>query len=281
MSNREPIKPDVSLETEPKVRVEVFSRGKSEERNEDCFGGSSTSFVLADGATDKSGRRYDGKTGGELVSGLVVKECLASELTGAELVEDLNTKVAELYRKLGIENDTKNALYRFTCSVVCVRVLKNRVVVTSLGDVGFRINGEAVYQDIKQIDIDNAEERARYIQETGDLAGSRKHIMPFLLGQFEYQNSKDHSLGYGAIDGTHTPQKEVKVFEFDAKDIRTIEIFSDGYFAIPKEVTIDAWERSNEEVEQEDPYKCKKYKSTKEKDDRTVSILAFDKVGSH
>lgn len=281
MSDKERIQSENSLEKEAKVRVEVFSRGKSEERNEDSFGSTGSSFVLADGATDKSGRLYEGKTGGELASELVVRKCLTTELEGVDLIEHLNTKVMELYRDLGIERDAQNPLYRFSCSFVCVRVSNDVVTITTLGDSGFRINGSIVHRMIKQIDNDNAEERARYIQETGDIAGSRKHIMPLLLKQFDYQNTGDHPLGYGVIDGTSTPRKYVETFAYDRNEIQTLEIFSDGYLAVPKETTIDAWERLNDDVEREDPSKYKKYKLTKEKDDRTVAILTLDKIGSH
>jgi len=54
-----------------------------------------------------------------------------------------------------------------------------------------------------------------------------------------------------------------------------MELFSDGYFDIPQEVSIEAWEKSFEKVEKEDPDKYKKYKSTKSKDDRTIAIIRF------
>ena len=260
-----------------KVRVAVFTRGKSEERNEDSFGSNGSSFVLADGATDKSGRLYEGKSGGEIASELVVSESLAASLNGVELIEHLNEKLADLYKKLGIEDDMKDALFRFTCTLICARVIAGKIAITCVGDSGFRINGDFLHLNENAVNIMNAQERSEYIEKTGDVAGSRNHIMPLLHGQFEYQNSSDHPLGYGVVDGTSTPSRFVKVFEYDRDEIHTLEIFSDGYFAVPEETTIEAWERLNDDVEEEDPYKYKRYKSTKEKDDRTVAILAFDK----
>ncbi len=99
--------------------------------------------------------------------------------------------------------------------------------------------------------------------------------MPLLLKEFEYQNNPQKLLGYGVIDGTYTPAKFVKTFEYDLKKIHTIELFSDGYFDVPKEVSIKSWEKSFEKVEKEDPDKWKKYKSTKSKDDRTIAIIEF------
>lgn len=257
------------------MRVESVSKGKTRNRNEDYFDYHETCFTIADGATDKSGMRYNDKTGGELVSRLVVDEYLSNHLNGLDLVNIVNRKVNEIYEELGILEHMTNPLYRFTCGFICVRVFGNDLLVTYLGDLGFRINGTDAYQEKKQIDIDLSEERSRYIRETGDVEGSRNHIMPFLLQQFTHQNKDDDPLGYGVIDGTSTPSRFVKTFTYTKANIRTIELFSDGYFAIPPDATINAWETAFELVERKDPDKWKTYKSTKSKDDRTIAIITF------
>ncbi len=257
------------------IKVQTFSKGKIENKNEDYFDYNNTCFVIADGATDKSGIKYDDKTGGELVSRIVVKECLSTSLNGISLVNHLNNKVKELYTDLNIIDEIQNPKFRFTSGFICVRIIYNKVLITYLGDLGFRINGSEVYQETKQTDIDNSEARSKYIRETNDVSGSRDHIMPLLLKQFEYQNNPQEPLGYGVIDGTDTPSKFVKTFEYDLEKIHTIELFSDGYFDVPQEISIEAWERTFEKVEKEDPDKWKKYKSTKSKDDRTIVIIQF------
>lgn len=257
------------------VKVQTFSKGKIENRNEDYFGYNENCFVIADGATDKSGRRYDNKTGGELVSRIVVKECLSTNLNGIELASYLNKKIKELYGQLKILGETKDPKYRLTCGFICVRLTNDKIIITYLGDLGFRINGTEAYQEKKQVDINNSEERSKYIRKTNDIKGSREHIMPLLLRQFEYQNNPQELLGYGVIDGTKTPPKFVKIFEHNKNKIRIIELFTDGYFDMPKEVSIEAWEKVFEKVEKEDPDKWKKYKSTKSKDDRTIAIIEF------
>ena len=257
------------------VKVQTFSKGKIKNKNEDYFDYNDTCFIIADDATDKSGRKYDNKTGGELISRIVVKECLSTNLNGAKLVCHLNNKIKELYRELNILEEVQNPKFRVTCGFICVRIIDNKILITYLGDLGFRINGSEIYQETKQIDIDNSEARSKYIRETNDVNGSRDHIMPLLLKQFEYQNNLQEPLGYGVIDGTETPSKYVKTFEYDLEKIHTIELFSDGYFDVPQEVLIEAWEKSFEKVEKEDPDKWKKYKSTKSKDDRTIAIIEF------
>lgn len=257
------------------VQVQTFSKGKSEDRNEDYFGYTKNCFVIADGATDKSGRKYDGKTGGEIISRLVVRECLSAKLDGVDLVNYLNGKIGELYSQLNISKDIKDPQYRFTCGFICVRLSESKITITYLGDLGFRVNEQRVYQEVKQIDINNAGERARYIKKTGDVQGSRSHILPLLLRQFDHQNNPEDPLGYGVLDGIRTPPKFIKVFEHKTEGLKTIELFSDGYFHIPKKATIEAWNNLHEQVEREDPDKWRKYKSTKSKDDRTIAIITF------
>jgi len=194
------------------VKVQTFSKGKIENKNEDYFDYNETCFVIADGAIDKSGRKYHGKTGGELVSRIVVKECLLTNLNGAELVNHLNNKINKVYTELNIIDDIQDPKFRFTCGFICMRIIDNKILITYLGDLGFRINGSETYQETKQIDIDNSEARSKYIRETNDVNGSRDHIIPLLLKQFAYQNNHGDRLGYGVIDGVETPSKFVKTF---------------------------------------------------------------------
>jgi serine/threonine protein phosphatase PrpC len=261
--------------------VESFSQGKNNERNEDFFGYNEECFVVADGATDKSGKKYMDKTGGEIISRLAVKEILASPLNGIDLIDFINKKVHELYRELNITNEITDPKLRFSCCVVVARIVGSKLVITCLGDSGFRINGDKFYVETKQVDVDNAKERAKYIQKTGDISGSREYIMPLILKQFEYQNNPNHPLGYGAIDGTSTPSQFIKVFEYRIDTVSTIELFTDGYFVIPKGITIKDWEESFQKGEQEDPDKYIKYLSTKSKDDRTVAIIKLEKLISN
>ncbi len=88
-------------------------------------------------------------------------------------------------------------------------------------------------------------------------------------------NDPIHPIGHGELTGGLVPKKYIHTEEFDLSEIGTLELFTDGYFKVPDEVSIDAWERSYQEVEREDPHKYKQYKSTKSKDDRTIMIVRF------
>lgn len=258
------------------TKVDFFTKGKTGRKNEDYYGYNNNSFVVADGATDKSGRIYDGKTGGEIASHLVVEKCLATDLNGPEIVNYLNQEINKLYLKLGIIDDIKNAVNRFTCAFVLARCIEEKVIITFLGDSGFRINGTDLYKFDKKLDIDHAQMRADYINETGDVEGSYDHIKPFIIKQYRFQNHPSHELGYGALDGTDTPNKFIEVFEYDRNKVKTIELFTDGYYDFPEKPTVEEWEKVHKIVQKEDPDKYLKYKSVNSEDDRTVLVVNFE-----
>jgi serine/threonine protein phosphatase PrpC len=121
-------------------KVYLFSRAKNKRRNEDFCAFNKKSFVVADGSTDKSGIRFKGKTGGEIASRLVVKEVLACQLNGKELVDHLNRKLKEFYKRMNVSKQAKIPKNRFSCSFVSARIIRNKLIITYLGDLGFRIN---------------------------------------------------------------------------------------------------------------------------------------------
>lgn len=256
-------------------QIEYFTAGKSPEHNEDCFGYDDRTLVIADGATDKSGRRYSGRTGGEIVAKLVVETCLKTDAHGTDLVHILNAGIADEYRRLSIDHEVAHARYRMSCSFICVRISDETLHLTSVGDCGWRLNGTAVVQSHKLVDEQNAAARSRYIKETGDIAGSRDHIMPLLMAQFSYQNDPSHVLGYGVLDGTVTPEKYIETHRYPRRDVHVLEMFTDGYVNIPTTPSIAAWEEAHQEVEREDPDKFLRYPSTKSHDDRTIAIIRW------
>lgn len=256
-------------------KVYSFSRGKNKNKNEDFFGYNKNSFIVVDGSTDKSGFTYQGMTGGEIISRLVAKESLSCQLNGEDLAIYLNNKVASLYKKMNILDKVKMPKNRFSCGFVLGRISGKNLIITYLGDLGFRINNSYIYKYEKIVDILNSQKRSDYIKKTQDIQGSRKYIIPYILNNFKYQNNPKHKFGYGVIDGTKTPSKFIKVFNYKLSDIKTLEIFTDGYFSLAEKPFINSWEKSFKKVEREDPDKWKKYKSTKSKDDRTILIIKF------
>ena len=79
------------------ANIEQFSEGKNPPKNEDAIGYSETSIVLSDGATDKSGQTFEGRSGGEITSQLVVDVCMRSQANGTELVAEVTDTLKSLY----------------------------------------------------------------------------------------------------------------------------------------------------------------------------------------
>jgi len=254
------------------MKIKSFTKGKNDPKNEDYFGYNENTIVLSDGATDKSGQLFAGRSGGEIISEFIVEKTLKVGFNGVELVRYLSDEIMKLYKDIN-PKALSDSTFRFAATLICVRIESNKISVTQIGDSAFRINGVDLYKNDKLIDELNAQARSLYIKKTGDVVGGRDYILPLLKQQHVYQNNAKEILGYGVIDGTEVPNEFVKFFEFAKEDIQTIELISDGYFSIPNESTIETYEKKNKEVEQEDPDKWKKYKSTKSKDDRTVVII--------
>jgi hypothetical protein len=100
-----------------------------------------------------------------------------------------------------------------------------------------------------------------------------------IKSQSEFGNDDDHPLGFSVLNGSSPSMKDVIDVSLDIKNVKSIELFSDGYFAVPTNVTIEAWEQMFAEIEKIDPHKLHKYPNVKGStttdfsDDRSVIIL--------
>ncbi len=100
-------------------------------------------------------------------------------------------------------------------------------------------------------------------------------------GQSVYANSPRRSFGYGVIDGFAVPAPFVHTETRPLGAVRSIELFTDGYFALGDAPSVDAWERAADAVERVDPEKIGPYAAPKgsvgriRTDDRTVVVATF------
>ena len=98
-------------------------------------------------------------------------------------------------------------------------------------------------------------------------------------GQGRFQNNTKSPLSYCVLDGFKVPMALVHTLERAKNSIRTLELFTDGYFTPGAEPSIDAWEAAFAEVERTDPDKRHQFASVKgtvgriRADDRTVVIV--------
>lgn len=252
--------------------LECFSVGKNPPRNEDIVAYNDRTLVLCDGASDKTGFSYEGKSGGELAAQVATEVCLQSEAFGPELVDAVTEQVRSLYERINPSALTHSE-HRFAATLLAAKVVGDKLQVTQVGDTAFRVNGTETYTNGMLIDALVANTRKQYIEATQDVEGSRDFIMPLLKAQHRYQNNPDSPLGYGVIDGTPVPSAFVRTYTFEAAAVHTLELVSDGYYGkFPAAPTISEYEAMYAHIEEVDPNKCGEYPATKLSDDRTVLI---------
>ena len=76
-----------------------------------------------------------------------------------------------------------------------------------------------------------------------------------LAGQGDFQNNTVSPLSYAVLDGFETPMALVRVIDRERSTVGSIELFTDGYFAVAETPSAAAWEASFREIERSDPDK--------------------------
>ncbi len=100
-----------------------------------------------------------------------------------------------------------------------------------------------------------------------------------ISGQTRFQNNTTSPFSYAALDGFEVPLALVRVFDRPRASLRSIELFTDGYFKPGATPDVVAWEAAFAEVERVDPEKIDAYPSVKgthgriRTDDRTILII--------
>ena len=102
-----------------------------------------------------------------------------------------------------------------------------------------------------------------------------------ISGQAQFANNTASPLSYGVLDGFEIPLPLVRVIDRPRAAVRSIELFTDGYFKPGAAPALDDWEAAFAEVERVDPEKIGRYPSVKgssermRADDRTAVIVHF------
>ncbi|MBI3503548.1 MAG: protein phosphatase 2C domain-containing protein [Proteobacteria bacterium] len=97
-------------------------------------------------------------------------------------------------------------------------------------------------------------------------------------GQAQFANVDSMPFGYGVLDGFDIPPVHVHCEDRPSAGVKSVELFTDGYFKIPAGASLAAWEEAFAEVEREDPEKLGRYAAPKgslgsvHADDRTVVV---------
>jgi hypothetical protein len=196
---------------------------------------------VIDGATDQSGRTYEGLSGGALAA-----ECVATSLrdltagTGPRTaVAAISADLARLRRDWSIAEDDPLAP-----SAVAAVLLPRRRLVWRVGDVHVaigRVDGWEHHRGDKVIDRVLAGARAAYLHclladghSATELAREdlgRALVLPVLRRQSILANrQEDGPLGFGVLDGRRVPDRFVEVFPLD-DGVLEVALASDGYLS--------------------------------------------------
>lgn len=82
-------------------------------------------------------------------------------------------------------------------------------------------------------------------------------------GQEQFMNQQALALGYGALNGTPVPPRFLEARSWPLAEVESLELFTDGYFALGAGFGVAAWETAFRQVEAEDPHKLGPWLSTK------------------
>jgi hypothetical protein len=281
--------------------------GKTPDHIEDKYGfrvnndGLYWQAVVSDGATSKNGFTHMGLTGGTWAANFVTEGCMESSAHGVELVRDASEYTARNYDLINAEKVVGFA----GATLLDARFVRGtdsawELVVTQVGDSGFRLQrhqGEPVVKlNKKAVDDINGSVRSTYVNAELAALGrppsddELKKILAEGRGLIQADLNKQHLLqnksgvyapdgrvlGYGVIDGSFVPEEFIKITREPAENVKSLELFSDGYGVLPAEPTIETYEEAWRLQQERDPYAigADNYPpGTKAGDDRTIVIL--------
>lgn len=231
--------------------------------------------ALADGATDKSGLRFDGQSGGRVCARAVV-DAIARCTTGlsrdglAELATGAYQEaLSQALRDVPVADHP-------ACSVAAFDLATGHLI--RVGDIAWRTSSE-VDLGAKRLDEITSSARAAYLRMlvangadeaalSGDDPG-RELILPMLRLQGTLCNSPaGGDLAYAAINGR--PVVPGTVAEWSFPEDQAVVLASDGY---PQpEMTLAASEAALQRLLQVDPLRFRESPSTKGKKPGDVSF---------
>jgi serine/threonine protein phosphatase PrpC len=147
------------------MRIEAFSAGKDRRNphaNEDRFVVlPGRAYAVIDGATDRLGTRYDGMLSGQYAA-VTVQTALQQVLSGPHaplsdgtaIIGALGEAIADAYRRHGILDLARtDPNHRFSATLALVTCEGDAVHLVLVGDSGVRLNGQAVHQVEKDLDL--------------------------------------------------------------------------------------------------------------------------------
>ena len=228
-------------------------------------------LAVIDGASSKTNKKWDGRTGGRLAAEVTDRTfaLMPATCTAREAADLLTSALRETYRDFGALNLVQ-ADPRQRATAVLAAVSLARRELWLIGDCQILL-GEKVLTRPNRVDEILANARALFL-ELDILAGAtvdglRRHeagyeyITPLLQRQNLLQNNPScGEYWYPAVDGFPIPSEGI-IVETIPDEISEIVLASDGYPVLKK--TLKESEDALEAILFEDPLMFRKYKSAK------------------
>ncbi len=280
----------------PGLEIGALSIGKHKNSpflNEDGYVITKNTFAVIDGSAPRVDLKFNGKSTARFATDVAINVLLATNpsVNGKELVVAITKGLNKEIDKIGIRDIIQRTKEACPAALfTAARIVKDKVIVTALGDVACRINGKIIHacyfeterlMTIKRIlQMRKAKKKNPSISDEELQGIGRLAIQEDLKEQVRnYFNNPNSELGLGIINGDPVPDKFIKTYTFNLKDIKTLELFSDGYFVLADNAEIESWEKAFFAGEKEDPLRWSKYPAVKAasknmfSDDRTIVVI--------
>lgn len=227
--------------------------------------------AVIDGATSKTERRWDGKTGGRVAAELVKAtfDQLSPAATARQAVDIFTLAIKDLYERHGVLNEVQaEPVQRAVACFVAISLVRREV--WWVGDCQCRLDNELLLNE-KGIDHITSQARSLFlaseiargksIEELRQHDTGRAFILPLLERQMTFQNNPAAGqYWYPVIDGFAVPDEGIRVHPL-AEEIETIVLASDGYPSVKE--SLEESEQALQELLKDDPLLFRHYKSTK------------------
>ena len=228
-------------------------------------------IAVIDGATAKTGRRWEGETGGRRAAAIIIQAFkeLPPDYTARQAADLMTVLVNKYYTRFNLlETVQKDPDQRIIAS--CAAISLRRQEVWLIGDCHLLL-GDRYISHQKSIDHILSEVRALVLElelQKGMTVGQlrkkdkgREFIMPLLKEHTLFQNNPAAvPYWFPAIDGFSIPNAGIVTLPIP-HDVETIVLATDGY-PVLKDNLKDS-EHILQEILAQDPLLFRSYKSTK------------------
>ncbi len=229
-------------------------------------------IAIVDGATNKSGMKYNGENPGRVARNLALQAIgsLSPSTTPLDAFNFINNTYRSFYEELGILEQTKeNPSHR--CTASCVIYSNYYKELWFIGDCMALVDGvsiqfqkeiDSVLANLRSLMINVELSKGASIVDIQERDTAREYIVPLLNKQAFLQNSSyDSEYTYYVLDGMYPIQQQhIKVVKIP-DDAKEIVLSSDGYPTLFP--TLKESEEYLTHILNVDPLCYKEYKSTK------------------